>query len=127
LAEGSLHYKTYSIPFAYQGLPNGANPRRENTWRPLSSRFPIDLGHGSTRLWNMVLINSYKVWIESGFDQFNFELDPHFHFSFMKLLIKVLLGCCVGWVYFAEGEILEAFHISAQQSCSVGSLGAWEG
>jgi len=45
----------------------------------------------------------------------------------MKLLIKVLLGCCVGWVYFVEGEIPEAFHISAQQSCSGGSLEAWEG
>ncbi|GAU25276.1 hypothetical protein TSUD_17890 [Trifolium subterraneum] len=35
LAEHFLHCRTGSLPFMYLGLPVGANPRKEITWRPL--------------------------------------------------------------------------------------------
>lgn len=30
-----LHYKKDILPFKYLGLPVGANPRCESTWKPL--------------------------------------------------------------------------------------------
>ncbi|MCI25653.1 RNA-directed DNA polymerase (Reverse transcriptase), partial [Trifolium medium] len=35
LAERFLHCRIGSLPFMYLGLPVGANPRKEITWKPL--------------------------------------------------------------------------------------------
>ncbi|MCH91649.1 putative non-LTR retroelement reverse transcriptase, partial [Trifolium medium] len=35
LAERFLHCRVGSLPFMYLGLPVGANPRKETTWKPL--------------------------------------------------------------------------------------------
>ncbi|GAU26578.1 hypothetical protein TSUD_266930 [Trifolium subterraneum] len=44
LAERFLHCSVGSIPFIYVGLPVGANPRKESTWKPLLFSLSRKLG-----------------------------------------------------------------------------------
>ncbi|GAU18658.1 hypothetical protein TSUD_124910 [Trifolium subterraneum] len=44
LAERFLHCSVGSIPFIYLGLPVGANPRKESTWKPLLFSLSRKLG-----------------------------------------------------------------------------------
>ncbi|MCI43413.1 cysteine-rich receptor-like protein kinase, partial [Trifolium medium] len=44
VAERFLHCRVGSLPFMYLGLPVGANPRKERTWKPLLDTIAKRLG-----------------------------------------------------------------------------------
>jgi hypothetical protein len=82
IAAKFLNCKLGTIPFVYLGLPVGANPRKEATWKPVV----IDILQKRLYSWQnryvslggrVILINSVLASI------------PIYYLSFMKMLIKV--------------------------------------
>jgi hypothetical protein len=76
-----LHCKVRSLPFTYLGLPVGANPRRESTWKPVLTAIENRLLSWKNKYVSLggrvVLINSVLASI------------PIFYLSFMKIRTRV--------------------------------------
>lgn len=44
-----MNYKITKLPFVYLGIPIGANPRKEKTWRPIVDKVTKRLSSGKHR------------------------------------------------------------------------------
>ncbi|GAU43075.1 hypothetical protein TSUD_194290 [Trifolium subterraneum] len=81
LAERFLHCFVGSIPFTYLGLPVGANPRKESTWKPLLMALSSKLGVWRNRF---VSLGGRVVLLKSVLNSI-----PIFYLSFLKMPVKV--------------------------------------
>lgn len=81
VAERFLHCRVGSLPFKYLGLPVGADPRKERTWKPLLDSLAKRLGDWQYRYVSLggrvILLNSVLNSI------------PIFYLSFMKMPINI--------------------------------------
>ena len=76
-----LNYKLLVFPFVYLGIPIGANPRLEATWKPVLDKFAKKLSFWKKK----VLSFAGRVYVK------NYVLSslPLFYLSFFKFPIKV--------------------------------------
>ncbi|GAU37373.1 hypothetical protein TSUD_22470 [Trifolium subterraneum] len=81
LAERFLHCSIGSIPFTYLGLPVGANPRKESTWKPLLVSLSRKLGVWRNRF---ISLGGRVVLLKSVMNSI-----PIFYLSFLIMPTKV--------------------------------------
>ncbi|GAU50741.1 hypothetical protein TSUD_99110 [Trifolium subterraneum] len=81
VAKRFLHCRVGSLPFMYLGLPEGANPRKERTWKPLLDTLTKRLSDWTFRY---VSLGGRVVLLNSIINPISI-----FYLSFMKMPIKI--------------------------------------